>query len=274
LKRIPLLIICLIALLNPHQLLLASELISTDPTYLNRGLKGITEVGIIGGKLPHTYQIIKDPTGTAPTDLIERFEVRAGDCGLHTHGSNGGATTDCNSGRTRVEVVAHMTRVKSKWSKSAKEFWYGYSIFIPKDYPVAAPYAMPYLGQWEQLGDSEAAAYAPTLAVNESHGVLRSNGAVIASQEDLKGKWHKIEVHARWSAESDGFIRVYGNEELVWELTEGSTASRDRIAFKYGLYRHKTFGGLKYPEDWSYPTQIVYYSNVKIGKTRKDLAPD
>ena len=273
-RQIPILFTCLAALLNPYQLLFASDVISTDPSYLDRGLKGNAEATITGGKLPHTYQIIKDPTGSAPTELIERFEVRAGDCGTHIHGSNGGATTDCNSGRTRVEVVAHIARVKSKWSKSAKEFWYGYSIYIPEEYPVAAPYVMPYLGQWEHLGDGEAASFAPALSVNESHGVLRTNGAVIANKESLKGNWHKIEAHIRWSDKSDGFIRVYGNGELVWELTGGITASRDRIGFKYGLYRHKTFGGLKYPEDWSYPTQIVYYSNVKIGKIRKDLAPN
>ena len=44
------------------------------------------------------YQIVKDVTGSAPTKLIERFEVIAGDCGQQF------GNDDCERDRERSEL--------------------------------------------------------------------------------------------------------------------------------------------------------------------------
>lgn len=74
----------------------SSEVVSRDPNYLDRG-----EFGVFLRSLnvkPYGYTVIVDPTGNAPSRLIERFEVRPGDC----HFSGG--WSDCRSDRERSEL--------------------------------------------------------------------------------------------------------------------------------------------------------------------------
>jgi hypothetical protein len=87
--------------------------------------------------------------------------------------------------------------------------------------------------------------------------------------DKVKGKWTKIEIHAKWLMEADdempnGFYKVYINDELFYEYKGNTVSSNgiDEIYFKYGIYRvqlDRLLGSKP-------PTQIVYYSNVKREK--------
>lgn len=250
----------------------ASEVISRDPSKIDRGLQNREPRHMKRGVFnEHTYQIIKDPTGSAPSALVERFEARFDDCDPdRRHGKS--MTTDCNSGRTRTEVEVQVLKLKSQWSKSEpKEYWYGWSIYFPEDYISQNKYTIPYLGQFWQ-GDRGESGQSPTVNFTESGESYRANGSPVDSDNELRGKWHKVEMHIRWSTLPDGFVRVYGNGRLVYELENAVTANRARMFFKYGIYRTKD-NSTAYPPDFKYPTQVVYYSNVKIAKTREKLAP-
>ena len=94
----------------------------------------------------------------------------------------------------------------------------------------------------------------------------------IIKSEDLKGRWHRIEAHARWSAGPDGFFKVYVNDRLKW-VFDGQTNSRGSIHFKFGIYWSFT-SHYKYANDVNQvPTQIVYYSNVRRAQNRAGLRP-
>ena len=209
----------------------------------------------------HGYQIVAHPTGTAPTKFVERFEVRPGDCSA-SHG-----WSDCANDRERSELSG------DRENDRGRDYWYGWSLYVPVDTPNVCP-TKTALGQFHQTGAP------PAFMFQNSCGGLwidRNFGATthmrnIIKPADLRGRWHRIAVHARWSADKDGFFKVYVNEDLKWAFKE-PTNTRGRIYFKYGVYRtwlsyYKTAKGVD-----QVPAQIVYYANVRRAQTRAGLRP-
>ncbi len=95
---------------------------------------------------------------------------------------------------------------------------------------------------------------------------------MLLDDSELRGKWHKIEVHVRWAKDKNGFFRVWVNGENRVDFN-GLTMDAQRVYFKYGVYRsfisrYKNIIGAD-----KVPAQIVYFSNVKRGRSRADLAP-
>ena len=86
----------------------------------------------------HGYQIVEDPTGEAPTALVERFEVRPGDCGVNS------GWNDCATDRERSELSQ-----KGDRNPAGSTYWYGWSIFVPNDYVNVYPTKVA-LGQFHQ----------------------------------------------------------------------------------------------------------------------------
>jgi hypothetical protein len=208
----------------------------------------------------HGYNVIKDPTGSAPTELVERFEVRAGDC------SRDSVWSDCENARERSEIASErMTFI----GKEEKYSWY---MYVPTDWKDVVP-AKNIHGQIFQVNKLNPNTYgAPLIAIIltnrglQVENFLKYKESNIYDIDKVKGKWTKIEIHAKWLMEvdgvmPDGFYKVYINDELLYEY-KGNTVSSygiDEIRFKYGIYRARLnlLGGS------TPPTQIVYYANVK-----------
>ena len=107
--------------------------------------------------------------------------------------------------------------------------------------------------------------------VDRNFGSTSHKKQVIAN-EDFKGKWHQIEVNAKWHR-SDGFFIVYVNGNEAWRF-EGQTISTSAVYFKYGVYRsfmsrYRNLKGVT-----AVPAQTVYFANVKRAKTRDALKPN
>lgn len=83
---------------------------------------------------------------------------------------------------------------------------------------------------------------------------------------DLRGRWHKIEVHARWSRSSDGFFKVWVNGGQKVNI-QGRTLNDKGTYFKYGIYRSFLSRSARHP------TQTVYYANVRKARSRENLLP-
>jgi len=206
------------------------------------------------------YSVVPDPTGTAPTEYVERFEVRPGDC------SSDSGWSDCANDRERSELSG------SKDNYPGSEFWYGWSLYIDEDYPNIYP-TKTALAQFHQKDD-----YPAFMFQNSSGGywIDRNFGTTthevkIIDDEDFRGRWNKIEVHAKWH-ERDGFFIVYVNGEEKWRY-EGQTMTADAVYFKYGVYRSFLD---KYKSAYSVedvPKQVAYYSNVKRSRSRDGLNP-
>jgi len=196
------------------------------------------------------------PVRSGATSL--RFEVRAGDCTWRKGGWN-----DCKNDRERHELISQ--------SWSGGEGWYAWSIYLPEDYPVIFPVKTA-LGQFHQKDG-----HVVWMFQNKDGGLSVDNQVPgrtvqltpILSDRDMRGRWSDILVHARWTADSDGFFRVYvnGGTQPSYALAGATQSPGKRVYFKFGIYR--SFVSRR---DGPEPTQVVYYDDVVSGRTCAEAA--
>lgn len=206
------------------------------------------------------YEVVEDFTGEAPATLIEKFEVRSGDCS-----SGSGGWSDCATDRERSELSG------PKNNFSGSEHWYGWSIYVPENYPNVFP-TKTALGQFHQENGSPAFMFQNKDGgywIDRNFGYT-SHLVPLISKEDFKGKWHKIEVNAKWHP-SNGFFVVYVNGEEKWKF-EGKTISEKVVYFKYGVYRSFMQKYKSSNNEEEVPAQTVYFANVKRAKSRAGLS--
>ena len=209
------------------------------------------------------YQVVEDPTGSAPTPMVERFEVQPGDCGATTGWS------DCANDRERSELSQNGNR-----NPVGSTYWYGWSIFFPENYKNVYPTKVA-LGQFHQEKS-----HVVWMFQNSSGGYHLDDQVdgftwmyyKLIDENDLREIWHRIEVHVKWSNKGDGFFKVWVNgEQKVYY--SGKTMTATKTYFKYGIYRsflsrYKNAKGSK-----EVPEQVVYYANVRRANSREGLVP-
>ena len=205
------------------------------------------------------YQIVKDVTGSAPTKLIERFELRPGDCSANR------VWDDCATDRERSEL----SQIDRDIFIGSTE-WYGWYIFVPKEHKVISPPV--YMGQFNQWPATSRPAW---MFITNAGGyyldphLSNQKYSKLIDKTDLLGKWNKIEINAKWSKYWDGFFRVYVNGKLSVNF-KGKTAGVAKLFFKYGIYRtHVSSHTANY--DTKALTQIVYFTKVKRGSSRASI---
>lgn len=208
------------------------------------------------------YKVITDHDGINPRfgKQFIRFEVQPGDCG-----SNRG-WDDCTTGRERHEL----SQTKA-FQKHGDEFWYAWSIFVPKDVPFGFPAQVTmaqfhqrknnvlWLFQWKQGG---------YVLSNQVPGneVEKETGVIIPTEE-FQGKWHDILVHGKWSHNSNGFFRVYTNHALRYDYSGQTIAKGDQSFFKFGLYRSAVERYHLQKKTDKLPAQTVYFDEVHRNKS-------
>ncbi len=216
---------------------------------------------------PHGYAVVSADDGhpvRAGRQSV-RFEVRAGDCSWNSLGFS-----DCDTDRERHELV----QIGDTQSQG-DAYWYGWSIYLPKDYPVVYPSKVA-LGQFHEIE------HVTWLFRNKDGGyfVNRQNGFgpaygfdKILEDGEMRGVWNDIEVFARWMPDETGVFTVWLNGRQVYDH-RGPTMHRDaRPYFKFGIYRnvvsrYKLANGVD-----RLPTQVVYFDEVRRGRTRREIAP-
>lgn len=204
----------------------------------------------------HGYQRVPDPTGSAPSAQVDRFEVRAGDCGANS------GWNDCATDRERSELSDSGSSATTEGS----EWWYGWSLYLPTDYPLLHP-AKTALGQFHQHNGP------PAFMFQNGGGgywIDRNFGKTtdyvqLLTQAQMQGAWNRVEVHARWS-QQDGFFQVYINGDLKYDF-KGPTMTQPSVYFKYGVYRSyvSRYGSPA-------PTQVVLFAQVQRAQTRQGLS--
>ena len=192
---------------------------------------------------------INDPTGLAPAAVVQRFELRPGDCVSKP------PFNDCEQGVERAELG--QTAASEAPSEAS---WYRWKVFFPKDYESAYP-ARNRHGQFVDLG---AGGSAWVFEIG-STGALwfgsqfddESRYFSVINERDLRGQWHDIIVEAVWSR-SKGKVNVWVNEEQRVRY-QGAACDYCRIALTYGVARNGVNQFKKrYPQK-TLPVQIVYY---------------
>jgi hypothetical protein len=235
---------------------------STSVNAVKRGMFGKI-IRSLNNK-PHGYTVVSDPTGTAPTKRVEVFEVRPGDCA-----NDGRGWDDCLHDRERSELAEMKKR-----ALSGSEYWYGWNIYFPEDYINIYP-TKTALGQFHQTDSYPIwmfhnADRAGGYGLEGTVGNLLKTKQTLISEEDLRGKWHKIEVHAKWSRSDTGVFQVWVNGELKLDY-KGRTMTAKQVFFKYGIYRSFMVNYRAENKVSEVPAQTVYYSNVKKGHARENL---
>jgi hypothetical protein len=138
-----------------------------------------------------------------------------------------------------------------------KDYWYGLSIFIPGDF-VAPRKSDAVLFQWhtQQGGPS------PVLAIRVRNGewFITSDAGekrrILARIPFEKERWTDWVVHARWSAEREGFWTIWKDDiELVNE--------RDIVTqYPEALGPYAKFG--QYHSVGEVPQNIVYFDEYRV----------
>jgi Polysaccharide lyase len=225
---------------------------------------GFGSFDLQSAKKPWSYSRGKTSDGSR----VERFELRSGDC----------AGTDCKHDRERIEFI------QNRAPKQGTEVWVGYSVFLDSSWPKLGRKMYTKIGQWH-LPKWKGKGQGPTLMMEMTDQCFSANVKdprfadddpmkpapdlakdCIASRSQMIGSWNRVVVNAKWTTESDGFLRIYLNDKLKWQHS-GRTINRSIAPyFRYGLYR-------SFVSRCSGPcgTQIVYYKDVRQGKTKADV---
>ena len=189
-----------------------------------------------------------------------RFEVRDGQC---SHGK--GDWSDCANDRERSELKGPIY--------SGGPHWYAYSIYIPENHPNIWPTTTT-LGQFYQ--SKKGPVFMFQRRSPHGYGGLWVNHidaggpANIIDEPDFKGKWHDIVIKAIWTNGKHGEFVVWVNGVEKYSYN-GPTTEGGGTYFKFGIYR-SFMSRYKYRTgENTVPTQIIYYDEVRHGRTRADV---
>ncbi len=197
------------------------------------------------------YSVVPDPTGLGPTEMVERFELRPGDC------TSVPPYDDCSLGSERAER-AQARRPNEAVSGSE---WYRWNVFFPEGFVNTYP-ARTRHGQFIDHGSQDPAW---ALQVGSTGALWLGTQLVeeslyfsLIDESDLRGKWHQIIVHAIWSSE-EGEIEVWVNGQKKVSH-KGITCAGCRVFFSYGVHRaNASVFQKKFPGS-ALPVQIVFYT--------------
>ncbi|MCK4291563.1 MAG: polysaccharide lyase [Planctomycetes bacterium] len=194
----------------------------------------------------------------------------------------------------RKDKVAYRTEVSGPGSEVGKEYWYGFSIFLPDDYVVDDVWEI--VAQWHGVPDFKAGEdwRNPVMALstdggrwelinrwdakfNTFEGGKRKYGGT--KRYDLRayrrGVWTDWVVHVRWSYGPDGLLEVWKDGKKVVEQN-GPNAFNDKKGpyFKMGLYK-----GWKDPKRSSdvVSRRVLYHDEFRMAGADgryEDVAPN
>ncbi|MBE7537811.1 MAG: heparin lyase I family protein [Opitutaceae bacterium] len=179
----------------------------------------------------------------------------------------------------------------------SQERWYGERIFIPEDWVIDDDKGDDIVMQWHAIPGNWRSTF-PNLAISisgEKWWIKQNYGA--AQTEPTRttsaltdpvrpGAWVSFVVHAKWSAEKDGFLKIWKDGVLVHDVKGPNIYTTIGVVyspyFKTGIY-HPTWN-LKTPERQAAFAQsggrasrkIIYATDIKIGGENaryEDIAP-
>lgn len=254
-----------------------------------------TAIEDLSFKGKHRFNMVKKFSRRG--NKAQRFEIRHGDCGKHS------SYSDCKNDRGRIE---RKERPKSLFSKPGKGVWYGYSIYIPKDF-VSLGKGNTALSQAKVEGD-----LFPLWLMNfNDNPYVLYNGGVSCSLPKLstwRGRWNDITIYANYATSGQKvYFKLYRNGKLLCQhnkplMPASMQGKQQKIGFKYGIYNsyvsrylaanatkpipkksfsqtHSNGATSKSPSstpfkvDWGVklPTHVIFYDEMLAGTRREDV---
>ena len=204
------------------------------------------------------YKIVnkKDGHPVRAGEKSIRFEVRNGDCG-----EDPGKWSDCKNDRQRHELSGDRFRGKA---------WYAYSIYLPNDFKTVYPVKSA-MAQFHQKGSWPTLMFQFTdmgYYADRQLGYQTQEMKKLLDVKDMIGKWNDILIHINSTSKDSGFYKIWVNGNLKYEYNGTITGGKENY-FKFGIYQTKVSVWPMYHPDTPYPTQVVYYDEVRAGKSRQ-----
>ena len=72
------------------------------------------------------------------------------------------------------------------------------------------------------------------------------------------------------TSKETGFYKIWVNGKLKYEYNGAITGGKENY-FKFGIYQTKVSVWPMYHSQTPYPTQVVYYDEVRAGKTKESV---
>lgn len=222
------------------------------------------------------YTTAKAPQPVYRGKSSQRFEVRPGDCGSNNDWN------DCKTDRERAEVTSEKFYIGS-------DNWISFLIYLPSDFTTSPTVnttlgqvhmtsgfqrsrggftAYPPLLELDAKGDDYTACFVRFFEEDGSAANRCDNRKLISKISDMRGRWSRITIH--FSAKSrNPSVEIFFDSKLVASFQQMFPYDPQDYYLKYGIYRSfvsKHRGPM--------PTQIVYYDEVKVGKTQDEVEND
>ena len=232
-------------------------------------------------------------TGDFETGDLKGWRISGNAPGITTSPRRAGKYAMKTSLDRHKDKVAYRTEVSGPGSEVGKEYWYGFSIFLPGDY--AADNIWEIVAQWHGVPDFKIGEdwRNPVMALstdggkwglltrwdakaNTFEGGKRTYGGT--KRYDLgpyrKERWTDWVVHVKWSYRPDGILEVWKNGKRIVEQ-KGPNAFNDKKGpyFKMGLYK-----GWKDPRRAgdALSKRVLYHDEFKMAGadgSYEDVAP-
>ena len=199
-----------------------------------------------------------------------RFELRDGDC----NDPPPPAHNDCKTDRERFELSAEDIY-------SGEEWWYAWSIFIPKDFINISP-AYLSLGQFH-LEPTPEGDPCCNLSLRNRRGGYHLQNPInnfdeqqLLTHSEMVETWNDILINLKLYKKDNGLIKLWLNVKLVYEY-QGPTLTKNSkfVSFKFGIYRSFISWFLNQSKRLynisKLPTQVIYYDEVRVGKSKEQV---
>lgn len=194
-------------------------------------------------------QIVADPPGGLRGKAV-RMELRYGDCGRERKWD------DCAHNNERVEFAKYNA---FRHGQRKKYEWYiyfspgfsdkGSQQVIVTQFSMMGANSHPF--QFAVRGNKLVA----LKRVESTDWSYESLVRTIIPARNLTGRWHKVNVDAKWSTGDDGHFRVWVNDVSVYQW-QGRTLGVGSVGkVKIGMYRNKVRS--------SAPPIVLYLAGIK-----------
>lgn len=218
------------------------------------------------------YARIADPTGTAPTSRVERFELRNGDC----------LGNDCIPKNQSGQIVTRgrVERIVDVDLRDGDTGIYEYHVYFPSaEFNSIRPMSTNFGQLWARSTpdynsrgsdffslDKEDHSDRITIKLkNVNQSEVRRTIGVLGSAEFPYDTWMKVRVEFRLSSQPDGYARAYLNDRLVSQLRDVTFWPSGVLSYRYGIYQNYFPSSLgPYSSKSEFPPQVVYFSGIGI----------
>ena len=171
--------------------------------------------------------------------------------------------------RTEARVIAADPLV-------GKEYWYGFSVYLPTDFVPDLKCYWELIAQWHSNPDDGDKLVGPPIALSSNRGewqvINRSTGTrILKDASDVRtrtfslgkyvtGRWTNWVFRVKWSYGTDGILEVWKNGVKVISAKGPNTFNDARMPFfKMGIYK-----GWKAGMPSSVTRRVVYHDQFRM----------